>query len=74
MIVKSKIIELSGNKLRDLRMNYQKLQAQNWNLAQSNSQMLAVCFFLALIFKANLTSYLSDIDFMRSFLFNRSLI
>ncbi|KAJ6895175.1 hypothetical protein NC651_021614 [Populus alba x Populus x berolinensis] len=36
-----KIIELSGNKLRDLRMNYQKLQAQNWNLAQSNSQMLA---------------------------------
>ncbi|CAK7332191.1 unnamed protein product [Dovyalis caffra] len=37
----SKIIELSGNKLRDLRMNYQKLQAQNRNLAQSNSQMLA---------------------------------
>ncbi|KAJ6984095.1 SHUGOSHIN 2-like [Populus alba x Populus x berolinensis] len=33
--------KLSGNKLRDLRMNYQKLQAQNWNLAQSNSQMLA---------------------------------
>ncbi|XP_011008007.1 PREDICTED: uncharacterized protein LOC105113507 [Populus euphratica] len=38
---RNKIIELSGNKLRDLRMNYQKLQAQNWNLAQSNSQMLA---------------------------------
>ncbi|XP_061977898.1 SHUGOSHIN 2-like isoform X2 [Populus nigra] len=38
---RNKIIELSGNKLRDLRMNYQNLQLQNWNLAQSNSQMLA---------------------------------
>ncbi|KAJ6403352.1 hypothetical protein OIU84_015284 [Salix udensis] len=38
---RNKIIELSGHKLRDLRMNYQNLQLQNWNLAQSNSQMLA---------------------------------
>ncbi|KAJ6739614.1 SHUGOSHIN 2 [Salix koriyanagi] len=38
---RNKIIELSGNKLRDLRMNYQNLQLQNWNLAQSNSQLLA---------------------------------
>ncbi|KAK3205904.1 hypothetical protein Dsin_019950 [Dipteronia sinensis] len=38
---RNKIIELSGNELRDLRINFQKLQMQNWNLAQSNSQFLA---------------------------------
>ncbi|KAJ8750169.1 hypothetical protein K2173_014084 [Erythroxylum novogranatense] len=38
---RNKIIELSGNELRNLRMNYQKLQLQNWNLAQSNSHILA---------------------------------
>ncbi|KAF9684795.1 hypothetical protein SADUNF_Sadunf04G0155600 [Salix dunnii] len=39
---RNKIIELSGNKLRDLRMNCHNLQLQNLNLAQSNSQMLAL--------------------------------
>ncbi|KAJ4725017.1 putative Shugoshin-1 [Melia azedarach] len=38
---RNKIIELSGNELQNLRINLQKLQLQNWNLAQSNSQMLA---------------------------------
>ncbi|XP_019076207.1 shugoshin-1 isoform X2 [Vitis vinifera] len=38
---RQKIIELSGVELQKLRTNYQKLQLQNWNLAQSNSQMLA---------------------------------
>ncbi|KAL5765685.1 hypothetical protein ACOSP7_016302 [Xanthoceras sorbifolium] len=38
---KNKIIELSGNELQNLRTNFQKLQLQNWNLAQSNSQFLA---------------------------------
>ncbi|KAK2643458.1 hypothetical protein Ddye_025221 [Dipteronia dyeriana] len=38
---RNKIIEFSGNELRDLRINLQKLQMQNWNLAQSNSQFLA---------------------------------
>lgn len=38
---KDKTIAVTGNKLRNLRLNYQKLQLQNWNLAQSNSQMLA---------------------------------
>ncbi|KAB5561743.1 hypothetical protein DKX38_006700 [Salix brachista] len=41
-LLRNKIIELNGHKLRDLRMNYQNLQLQNWNLAQSNSQMLAL--------------------------------
>ncbi|XP_021672685.2 shugoshin-1 isoform X1 [Hevea brasiliensis] len=43
---RNKIIALSDNRLRNLRMHYQKLQLQNWNLAQSNSQMLAVSFSL----------------------------
>ncbi|KAK4286414.1 hypothetical protein QN277_002972 [Acacia crassicarpa] len=38
---RNKIIELSGAELQRLRTNIQKLQLQNWNLAQSNSQMLA---------------------------------
>ncbi|XP_002523714.2 SHUGOSHIN 1 [Ricinus communis] len=38
---KDKIIALSNNQMRSLRLHYQKLQMQNWNLAQSNSQMLA---------------------------------
>ncbi|XP_043699161.1 SHUGOSHIN 2-like isoform X2 [Telopea speciosissima] len=38
---KNKIIELSGVELQKLRMNLQKLQQQNWHLAQTNSQMLA---------------------------------
>ncbi|KAJ9188786.1 hypothetical protein P3X46_000150 [Hevea brasiliensis] len=38
---RDKIVALSDNQLRNLRMHYQKLQLQNWNLAQSNSQMLA---------------------------------
>lgn len=49
----SKIIELSGAELQKMRVSLQKLQLQNWNLAQSNSQMLAVClvFALSLSFK-----------------------
>ncbi|XVF46249.1 hypothetical protein PTKIN_Ptkin03bG0012400 [Pterospermum kingtungense] len=38
---RNKIIELSATELQNLRMCLQKLQLQNWNLAQSNSQMLA---------------------------------
>ncbi|KAJ0020935.1 hypothetical protein Pint_32056 [Pistacia integerrima] len=38
---RNKIIELSGNELQNLKINLQKLQLQNWNLAQSNSQMQA---------------------------------
>ncbi|KAK9279572.1 hypothetical protein L1049_013251 [Liquidambar formosana] len=38
---RNKIIELSEVELRKLRINYQKMQLQNWNLAQSNSQILA---------------------------------
>ncbi|XWS74354.1 hypothetical protein CRYUN_Cryun02cG0207900 [Craigia yunnanensis] len=38
---RNKIIELSGTELQNLRICLQKLQLQNWNLAQSNSQMLA---------------------------------
>ncbi|KAG2674168.1 hypothetical protein I3760_13G122300 [Carya illinoinensis] len=37
----SKTIELSAAELQKLRASLQKLQLQNWNLAQSNSQMLA---------------------------------
>ncbi|KAH9660526.1 Shugoshin [Citrus sinensis] len=37
----SKIIELSSSELHNLRISIQKLQLQNWNLAQSNSQYLA---------------------------------
>ncbi|XWS53338.1 hypothetical protein CRYUN_Cryun11dG0148500 [Craigia yunnanensis] len=38
---RNKIIELSGTELQNLRICLEKLQLQNWNLAQSNSQMLA---------------------------------
>ncbi|XVF68506.1 hypothetical protein PTKIN_Ptkin11bG0008000 [Pterospermum kingtungense] len=38
---RNKIIELSGTELQKLRICFQKLQLQNWNLAQSNRQMLA---------------------------------
>ncbi|KAI3417285.1 Shugoshin_C domain-containing protein [Psidium guajava] len=38
---RNKMIELSGAELQKLRISYQKIQLQNWNLAQSNSQMLA---------------------------------
>ncbi|XP_050370089.1 SHUGOSHIN 2 isoform X2 [Argentina anserina] len=38
---RNKIIELSGAELQKLRVSVQKLQLQNWNLARSNSQMLA---------------------------------
>lgn len=38
---KNKIIELSGLELQKMRIHLQKLHLQNWNLAQSNSHMLA---------------------------------
>ncbi|KAI9080177.1 hypothetical protein K1719_037855 [Acacia pycnantha] len=38
---RDKIIELTGAELLRLRDNVEKLQLQNWNFAQSNSQMLA---------------------------------
>uniref|UniRef100_A0A0V0H2T5 Putative serine/threonine-protein kinase irlF-like n=1 Tax=Solanum chacoense TaxID=4108 RepID=A0A0V0H2T5_SOLCH len=38
---KNKIIELSGLELQKMRIHLQKMQLQNWNLAQSNSHMLA---------------------------------
>ncbi|KAE8037727.1 hypothetical protein FH972_010292 [Carpinus fangiana] len=37
---RNKVIEASGAELQKLRVNCQKLQLQNWNLAQSNSHML----------------------------------
>ena len=40
----SKIIEVTGIELQKLRISLQKLQQQNLQLAQANSQMLAVCF------------------------------
>ena len=42
MLVDSKTIELSGKELQRLRLNLQKVQKQNLQLAQANSQMLAV--------------------------------
>ncbi|XP_073272283.1 uncharacterized protein [Primulina huaijiensis] len=38
---KNKILELSGVELQNLKSCLQKMQLQNWNLAQANSQMLA---------------------------------
>ncbi|XP_038884301.1 SHUGOSHIN 2 [Benincasa hispida] len=38
---RNRIIEISGNELEKLRTNFQKLQQQNLQLAQANSQMLA---------------------------------
>lgn len=46
----SKTIAVTDNQLRNLRLNCQKLQLQNWNLAQSHSQMLAVSLFLSFNF------------------------
>ncbi|XP_062172717.1 SHUGOSHIN 2 isoform X1 [Alnus glutinosa] len=37
---RNKVIEVSGAELQQLRARLQKLQLQNWNLAQSNSHML----------------------------------
>ena len=42
MLIDSKVIELSGMELQKLRINLQKMQQQNFQLAQANSQMLAV--------------------------------
>lgn len=44
----SKIIELSGLELQKLRVNLQKMQLQNMQLAQSNSQIVAVCLLATL--------------------------
>ncbi|XP_071696441.1 uncharacterized protein [Rutidosis leptorrhynchoides] len=38
---KNKVIELNGLELQKLRVMLQKTQLQNWNLAQSNSHMMA---------------------------------
>ncbi|GMY09307.1 SHUGOSHIN 1 [Fagus crenata] len=38
---RNKVIELSGMELQKLRINLQKMQQQNFQLAQANSQMLA---------------------------------
>ncbi|XP_052184659.1 SHUGOSHIN 2 [Diospyros lotus] len=38
---KNKIIELTGIELQKMRTNLQKMQIQNWTLAQSNSHMIA---------------------------------
>ncbi|KAI7992541.1 Shugoshin-1 [Camellia lanceoleosa] len=37
----SQIIEFTGIELQKMRINLQKMQLQNWNLAQSNSHILA---------------------------------
>uniref|UniRef100_A0A7N2MD82 Shugoshin C-terminal domain-containing protein n=1 Tax=Quercus lobata TaxID=97700 RepID=A0A7N2MD82_QUELO len=41
---RNKTIELSGMELQKLRLNLQKVQQQNLQLAQANSQMLATVF------------------------------
>ncbi|XP_042042011.1 SHUGOSHIN 2-like [Salvia splendens] len=38
---KNKVIELSGSEVQNLKTCLQKMQLQNWTLAQSNSYMLA---------------------------------
>ncbi|XP_073147945.1 uncharacterized protein [Henckelia pumila] len=38
---KNKVLELSGIEIQNLRTCLQKMQLQNWNFAQANSQMLA---------------------------------
>lgn len=38
---RTKLIELSGVELQKLRASLQKMQLQNWNLARTNSHMLA---------------------------------
>ena len=49
-LVDSKIIEFSGIELQKLRINLQKMQQQNLQLAQANSQMLAVPILLIINF------------------------
>ncbi|KAL7226103.1 hypothetical protein ACSBR1_021270 [Camellia fascicularis] len=39
---KNQIIEFTGIELQKMRINLQKMQLQNWNLAQSNSHILAL--------------------------------
>lgn len=41
-LIGRKIIELSGIEIQKLRINLQKVQHQNLQLAQANSQMLMV--------------------------------
>ncbi|KAL1544109.1 hypothetical protein AAHA92_21004 [Salvia divinorum] len=38
---KNKVIELSGSEVQSLKTCLQKMQMQNWTLAQTNSHMLA---------------------------------
>ncbi|XP_031122283.1 SHUGOSHIN 2-like [Ipomoea triloba] len=38
---RNKIIEMTGMELKKLRVGVQRVQLQNWNLAQSNTHMLA---------------------------------
>lgn len=42
-VLNRKIIELAGAEIQKMRINLQKMQQRNHELAQSNSQMLAVC-------------------------------
>lgn len=44
------MIEVTGAELQRLRGDVKKLQLQNWNLAQSNSHMLAVSFGMEQVF------------------------
>ena len=43
-MVDSKIVELSGIEFQKLGVGFQKVQQQNLQLAQANSQILVVCF------------------------------
>jgi len=45
-VVESKMIQLCGIKLQTLRVNLQNSQQQNRQLAQANSQILAVSHFI----------------------------
>ncbi|KAL8198014.1 hypothetical protein R6Q57_029933 [Mikania cordata] len=47
---KNNIIEINGVELQKLRIVVQKTQLQNWNLAQSNSHMMAVVVYLICLF------------------------
>ncbi|XP_076919966.1 SHUGOSHIN 2-like [Bidens hawaiensis] len=39
---KNKVIEMNGIELQKMRIILQKMQSQNWSLAQSNNHMTAV--------------------------------
>ncbi|XAR63917.1 hypothetical protein NMG60_11024068 [Bertholletia excelsa] len=59
--VKNKLMEMTGMELQKMRINLQKLWLQSWNLAKSNSHILAMhtnpCFhWIKLKFK---TMYIS---------------